>query len=829
MKIAIIGGGASAVCSLDQIIEQAVAGNKQSAITEISIFEKGDKFARGLAYDTENILNMRNETMYVRPGEPSAYRAFALKAGMSAQGYAERRFFGSYLDEHFTTVLKKAQEYGIPVILRNRSEVTDLDRNAGRFMLQVNGDAEYTYDKVLLCTGNQNPVYGRALIGTPGYFHKSYDVESIAAAIPKDQDVLLLGSGLASIDAFLSLQKRGYSGKITFASRNGILPKVRTLCEPYTLKYLSADNLLKHTVPGGTKLSFAEMADLFLKELTEANVDISMITAEMQRVQDSSPIEALKGSLAQAEFGSQGYFHVLKAVDEVAGVIWNSMSEEAQAHFDTHYKRLWDVFDYPMPPENARKLIEAMEHGKLEVIGGIKTIKYDALAARYVLEKQEKDGEMQEIQAQYVINTTGPGYDLDKVDNRLLQSLYTKGILKAHPRGGIDVDYLTGRAKMKDGNMLNDLYVIGSLTRGVHFYTNSLTENAKAAQRAVSALIRHLPKVLAKLAFNNVKKPNQPKIALFVGSDISSQLLLNELVPAMNNSGYEPVIFLPRHKPSAKIPPQDLQDLAFYERRMTNEVIYPFMNAAGIQPGTQCHTPEQLAKVYNIRVEELDNINDPDFIRSLIDDEMLQGGVSIRCYQKFMPEIIGVFEEKGFLWNLHPGILPEYQGVMTLIRAMANRESSTSYTLHAIDTKWDGGPVLDVRPQPLALDKPMLSNYCDLAPSGVPIIIENIDRFFSGTIQDGLPQDPAKTQYYTFPTPQELASYRTQGIRLVDAEDMAGIYMKLFRSTDKSFNEGLKACIIKAITDWENTKLENKTNPSLLGHLDSHLNAYIPE
>mgnify|MGYP000925361430 CR=1 FL=1 len=826
MKIAIIGGGASAVCCLDQIVEQSIAESKQSALTEITVFERGNKLGRGLAYDTENILNMRNDTMFVRPHEPSAFTAFALKAGVPAQNYAERRFFGSYLDHHLQAVLTKAHEQGIKVNLCAQSEVTDLDKKADLFTLTLNGHNEYTCDKVLLCPGNQSPVYGSKLNGTPGYFHKSYDIEDIANSIPQDQDIVLLGSGLASIDAFLSLQKRGHKGKITFVSRTGMLPKVRAACEPYELKYLSSENLAGITKNGSQKLSFSEMASLFLKEFSAVGISRKEMEKEILRMKQSPASEALRESLVQAESGSQQYFNVLKAIDGVAGTIWNAMSEEAQAHFDKYYKRLWDVFDYPMPPENAQKILSALENGGLEVLKGFKDISYDAALNTFSLDMGGSGGNSDQLSAKYVINTTGQGFDLSKIDNALLRNLYDKGILRAHPRGGIDVDYETGLALASDKKPRNDLYIVGSLTRGVHFYTNSLTENAKAAARAAKDLVQHLPNMKVTPMFDEVRK--HKKIVLFIGSDISSQMLVNKLVPAMQSAGYTPVIYLPRHKPSGKMPPQDLQDLAFYERRMTNEFIYPLMNAQGLLPGAWNFTPEQLATVYNIEVKEIDDINNPAFVAGLINDEFLSGGISIRCYQKFGSEIIGVFEEKGFLWNLHPGILPQYRGVMTLIRAMANGETETSYSLHVIDRKWDAGPLLDIRPQPLRSDKPMLSNYCDLAPSGVPIIIENMDKFFAGCLQTEIPQPPETASYYTFPTPQELADYNGQGLKLVDPEEMAKIYRDLFSSQDHDFNLKLKKCIIESISRWESAKQELSASAEFKQRLQSALDEYTP-
>lgn len=816
-RIAIIGGAASGVAVLDQIILQSIQSGKQSSIGEIVILEKESQFARGLAYSTQSnshILNMANNSMSLRPNEPNHFIDYLAEIPSlndeekKVTGFARRNLFGEYIQKNLLSAIHSAAAHNIRVSIKPHSKIVDMKVSDGVYNLSVNEKERQSFDKIFFCLGNQPSSALSEFENTNGYYPKPYEVESITATTPKDEDITLVGSGLTAIDTYLALREAGHTGHIKFISRQGILPKVRGNYKPYDLQFLSENNIKKLTNAGEHKISLEEMRSLFLQELTIAGVHADFINQELEAFNELSGIEILKRDLnVIGSNQNTRYLSVLKAIDNNVGHVWNALSITDQKRFDSLYKRFWDAYDYPMPDINAHQILQGLENGDLSNIGGLTGISYNSENKEYTINTMSGE----DFTTKHLINTTGQSYDIKRSQDPLLQNLLQYKFITPHELGGINVDFETGRIIRPDNSMSNSLYVVGSLTRGVHFYTNSLAENVKAAQRAASHLVDSFPDPDIQIHMEKKPMSETKKIALFIGSDISSQLLLNRLVPEMKQAGYEPVVYFPTHKPSKKIPPAMLQDLGFYERRISNEVIYPLLNENGIQKGAQNFSPEQLSSVYNIEVHETDDINAPEFVKKLQNDPNLKGGVSIRCYQKFGENIIGMFEDKGFLWNLHPGILPEYRGVMTLARAMTNGETQTSYSLHAIDKNWDAGPLLDIRPEPLNLHRPMLSNYCDLAPSGVPIIIENMDHFFAGTLPPELPQDPEKAGYWTFPTPEELDDYKDNGLILADGDEMADIYMEAFKGNDEAFNQNLYHNITKTIQAWKNNKTMDST------------------
>jgi len=152
-------------------------------------------------------------------------------------------------------------------------------------------------------------------------------------------------------------------------------------------------------------------------------------------------------------------------------------------------------------------------------------------------------------------------------------------------------------------------------------------------------------------------------IALFAGSDISTHLLVNALVPTLLSTGYHVRLYLPSHRPAARAFPPELEELTFFERILPSQVLYPYLDATPACTAAQCSSPRQIAEKHGIALAEVENVNNPEFLAELADNGV-QAGISIRCYQKFGPELILYFNRIAgrFLWNLHPGILPRLPG-----------------------------------------------------------------------------------------------------------------------------------------------------------------------
>ena len=359
-----------------------------------------------------------------------------------------------------------------------------------------------------------------------------------------------------------------------------------------------------------------------------------------------------------------------------------------------------------------------------------------------------------------------------------MKRLLTKDILTPHPAGGISVNFSTLLAS-------KNIHVIGSMTRGTHFFTNAVDRNATHASR-IADPIAALP-------------PRRPlHLAFFVGSDLFSHLMLRKLVPRLVAQGHTPFIFLPAVKVNKKVTSPGLRELEFFERQLLQDQIIPFLGSIP-SGGAAYLTVDQIRAHYGIFVQRVKNVNDPSFLETLRKHH-IDAGFSLRCYQRFGEDIIDHFAAPRALLNLHPGTLPSYRGLLTAIRATANKEPSFGYSLHHISSSYDAGPVIDVRTAPIDYEKSMLHYMNEVYPIGVDMVLDAVDNLARGKNMPAIEQDEAKSRYYTFPTEEALEVVRKRGVKLVDAEAMEEVLVDKFAGDGRQ--DAVRGLVREAVREW---------------------------
>jgi methionyl-tRNA formyltransferase len=295
------------------------------------------------------------------------------------------------------------------------------------------------------------------------------------------------------------------------------------------------------------------------------------------------------------------------------------------------------------------------------------------------------------------------------------------------------------------------------------------------------------------------------KIAVFVGEDVTAHLILNQIIPSMQDAGYKPVLFVVHTPKNDKNSIPELAAHSFWEKTIPNEVIYPFIEAHNGRSNAN-HSPAQLAEAYKLPIFYVDDVNDPEFVERQKRARGYAGAISIRCMQIFKEPLLGMFQNKGFFLNLHPGMLPNYRGVMSVARAMEKGETSHGTTLHHVDHGIDTGPIVAQSAIPLDYHASVLINTMNLAPIGATLIERAIGDLEAGNILSGYPQVQSESDYYTFPTKKEAMTWSNAGINLIEPSELANRMAQEFsqNGTQSEFGRRLKAAINRAWNDWSN-------------------------
>ena len=149
--------------------------------------------------------------------------------------------------------------------------------------------------------------------------------------------------------------------------------------------------------------------------------------------------------------------------------IWYGASETERARFLRHLRPYWDIHRHRIAPRVAEQLECLVRQGRFKVSAGkVKSATLGGKNLSIFWRPRGQDG-LSCIQAQRVINCTGPLGDLTRTRDPLLQRLIGRGLIRADALSiGIDVDR-QGRALTRLGTANNKLFVVGPMTRGAHW------------------------------------------------------------------------------------------------------------------------------------------------------------------------------------------------------------------------------------------------------------------------------------------------------------------------------------------------------------------------
>jgi len=415
-SVAIVGGGASATLLA---LHLARAG-----VGPIRLIERGPEPGRGIAYGTvqpEHLLNVPARRMSAFADDPEHFvRWFAARGGDS-EAFAPRMMYGDYLAELL------AGEARVEVV---RGEAVDADDRGVTLR-----DGRIDADVVVLAPGNLAPAtpidisaLGERWVGDPW-------AGDFISGLGEGDDVLLIGTGLTAVDVAVTLETRGFRGKILALSRRGLAPRAHGLREPMVAP--------QETLP-------------------------SHCVGLLRRVRRRS-----------GEVGWRSAVHELRSVTQG---IWKSAPDAERRRFLRHLRPWWDVHRHKIAPRIAETIGRMEAEGRLAFCAG-RIVSADSDGN--VRWRPRGLTETRSFGAARVVNCTGPECDLARAGEPLLDSLLARGAIRADPlRIGMDVDCAL-RAIGADGRPSDRLYAIGPVTRSAFWESVAVPDiRVQAAQLA---------------------------------------------------------------------------------------------------------------------------------------------------------------------------------------------------------------------------------------------------------------------------------------------------------------------------------------------------------
>lgn len=411
--VLIIGGGFSGTLLAINLLRH---GSQRVTLIE----RDQGRLARGLAYGAAqdgHVLNVRAANMSALADQPHHFVDWlARNRGGEATSFATRQDYGAYLAELLADMRTQAGER-LSIVA---AEVTALDLTGEGGHLTLASGERIEGDMIVLAPGNLPPHDLPAFEGldAPLYLSDPWSCD-IAADLGPDDRVLLLGSGLTAIDAALTLDEAGFTGRIIASSRRGLAPHMHQPAPAFT-------PLRERPALGGA----------------------SLVRAVRQRA------------------AAVGWRNAVDELRPFTQGLWNTANQREQARFLRHLRPFWDVHRHRIAPQVADRLDAMKADGRLSVIAG-KVLQATPQGRSLRLSWRGRgDDEPRDLAVHRVINCTGPLGDLSRTREPLLDALRKDGVIRPDAlRIGIDVDR-QARAITRNGTANDRLFVVGPMTRG---------------------------------------------------------------------------------------------------------------------------------------------------------------------------------------------------------------------------------------------------------------------------------------------------------------------------------------------------------------------------
>ncbi len=439
--IAIIGGGFTGAMLAVQILQKAGDGD------QVVLIERSTVPGRGVAYGTQfdgHLLNVRARNMSAYPDVPDHFVKWAQQhysPDVKPDDFLPRSLYGRYITAQFQAAIQ-AYPGKIRCI---QDECVSLHRQPGFARIGLASGRVVIADKVVLAVGHFPPgdlfLPGKTA-DSPRFVPNPWSLNA-CSDLKQDDSVLLIGSGLTSVDVVIELRARGFKGHIHILSRRGLLPNRHKAITPLPSSWL-----------GNHPRTVRELL-------------------RMVRLQ-----------IKLAEARGSDWRAVIDSLRPVTQQIWQSLPRTEQRRFLRHLRTYWDVHRHRIAEPIARELAAQIQEGRIQTHAGrITEYREDCsgvdISYRSRKDKnkyKDKDRQTIRLRVSKVVNCTGPDNDYRRVGSPLLSDLLDKKFVRADELSlGLDVA-ADGAVLDCQGTPSDFLYALGPLRKGNLWETIAVPE-----------------------------------------------------------------------------------------------------------------------------------------------------------------------------------------------------------------------------------------------------------------------------------------------------------------------------------------------------------------
>ena len=447
VDVSIIGGGFCGLVTLVQLLRKSFTGT-------VALYERTARHRPGVAFGESkkhHLLNVPVGKMSAFESEPNSFFNYLNRlypGEFTESDFARRSDYGEYLLEllHLELQTSKATVHFI------RGSVERIIESENGFKLTLITNQIILTRSIVLATGIEEskfaPGVDASVKDSPQYIQTPWTISHLNS-IPRDAEVVILGTGLTAIDVLLSLVVSNHSGPIRIISRNGRFPKTKALDK--------APSDLKVPVPlfSADLNGMVSIFRKFVKDLKSKNIS---------------------------------WQHAIDLLRPHTQTIWKQLTLKERKRFLRHLRPFWEVHRHRATEDSLVVVNNLIAEGKLiQIKAKIKTLEVDSNKKLFLL-LRSRNGEMR-LGADYVINCIGPSINLSKGSEPLLINAINDSVLRLDALSiGIDCDDI-GRARRTHSGVHKNLFVVGALRRASLWESTAVPELRKQTEQIAEYLV----------------------------------------------------------------------------------------------------------------------------------------------------------------------------------------------------------------------------------------------------------------------------------------------------------------------------------------------------
>jgi len=442
------------------------------AATPFSIYliERSENLAKGVAYSTSSLahpLNVRAKSMGIFKDQPAhfwewvkAHQDHPLISSIKSnpEAFLPRLVYGLYLEDLYQEIKKEAARKKITL-----TQIFDEAINASllpseKLALQLQTGRLLEVDFLVLALGappaKRLPFESIELLEHESYTANPWHPQerSILRDKPvlKNQKVLIIGSGLTTVDTISSLAEHKIQGEIICISPRGTFPQIHQESSPQN------------------SISAYEVDDLPKTSL--------------------KLLKSIRNKILETEGNGGNWREVIDALRSCTQPLWHTLSIKEQKRFLTHLFSVWNSHRHRMAPACALTIEHLRQTGKFSMKQGrvmdIETIGPDKLRATI-----KTPTETFPLLVDHVIKCTGPEYGVKDQHNPLLDHLHQKQLIEWDP---LDLGLAVTPECAVKGKVIGHIYALGALLFGAKFETTAVPDIREEADTIATALLKKI-------------------------------------------------------------------------------------------------------------------------------------------------------------------------------------------------------------------------------------------------------------------------------------------------------------------------------------------------